>query len=104
VGNLGAFILQNENDGPGPDGLGYWTQVIDGEPYGCWYRLRDDGQIEVLARGHRVVLPVEAVALLPESIARAVLGKLFEARQRAEQSEEPTQFTSTAIPPSPSVN
>ena len=103
MGILGAFILQNENDGPGPDGLGYWTQVIDGAPYGCWYRLRDDGQIEVLARGHRVVLPVEAVALLPESIARAVLGKLIEAG-RAAQSEEPTHISSRAVPLTPSVN
>jgi hypothetical protein len=61
----------------------HWIQVIDGAPYGCWYRLRDDGQVEVWARGHHVCVPVEAVALLPEAVARAVLAKLAEGKQEA---------------------
>jgi hypothetical protein len=61
----------------------HWIQVIDGAPYGCWYRLRDDGQVEVCARGHHVCVPVEAVALLPEAVARAVLAKLGEGKTEA---------------------
>lgn len=67
-----------------PGDLRYWTQSIDGTLYGCWYRLRTDGQIEVFARGHRVTLPLDAIALLPESVARAVLAQL---RQPATSSE-----------------
>jgi hypothetical protein len=67
-----------------PDGaFQHWIQVIDGAPYGCWYRLRDDGQVEVWARGHHVCVPVEAVALLPEAVARAVIGKLGEGKKEA---------------------
>ena len=64
-----------------PDGTHtHWIQVIDGAPYGCWYRLRDDGRVEVWARGHHVCVPVEAVTLLPEAVARAVLAKLSEGK------------------------
>ena len=59
-----------------PRELRYWAQTIDGVVYGCWYRLRHDDQIEVFARGHRVVVPLDAIALLPESVARAVLAQL----------------------------
>jgi hypothetical protein len=59
-----------------PGELRYWAQTIDGVVYGCWYRLRGDDQIEVFARGHRVVVPLDAIALLPESVARAVLAQL----------------------------
>jgi hypothetical protein len=59
-----------------PGELRYWAQTIDGVVYGCWYRLRRDDQIEVFARGHRVVVPLDAIALLPESVARAVLAQL----------------------------
>jgi hypothetical protein len=58
-----------------PGELRYWAQTIDGVVYACWYRLRGDDQIEVFARGHRVVVPL-AIALLPESVARAVLAQL----------------------------
>ena len=61
----------------------HWIQIIDGAPYGCWYRLRDDGQVEVWARGHHVTVPVEAVALLPEAVARAVIAKLAEGKKEA---------------------
>lgn len=64
----------SESDRPGD--FRYWTQLIDGTLYGCWYRLRSEGQIEVFARGHHVVLPLEAIALLPESVARALLAQL----------------------------
>ena len=70
-------------DSDSPGSFERWVQVIDGAPYGCWYRLLDDGRVEIWARGHRVVLPVEAIALLPESIARAVLAKLAEGVQAA---------------------
>jgi hypothetical protein len=59
-----------------PGELRYWAQTIDGVVYGCWYRLRRDDQIEVFARGHRVIVPLDAIALLPESVARAVLAQL----------------------------
>jgi hypothetical protein len=65
-----------DNDAKGLGELRYWAQTIDGVVYGCWYRFRDDGQIEIFARGHRVVVPKEAIALLPESVARAVLAQL----------------------------
>jgi hypothetical protein len=42
------------------------------------YRFTDDGQVEVLALGARVVVPTNAVPLLPEPIARAVLAGLAE--------------------------
>ena len=61
----------------------HWIQVIDGAPYGCWYRLRDDGQVEVWARGHHVILPREALALLPEAVARAVIAKLAQGKKEA---------------------
>ena len=67
--------MKDEGD---PRELRYWSQTIDGTLYACWYRLRDEGQIEIFARGHRVTVPLEAVALLPESIARAVLAQLRE--------------------------
>ena len=59
------------------------TQIIDDTPHACWYRLLDDGQLEVWARGHHVVVPVETLALLPESIARAVLSKLAQGDEQA---------------------
>ena len=68
--------------GPG-DAFEQWTQVIDGGPYGCWYRLRDDGQIELWARGHHVTMPLEALALLPEAVARAVIAKLAQGKTEA---------------------
>jgi len=71
---LGSLTLDDGAKGPGD--LHYWAQTIDGVVYGCWYRLRDDDQIEVFARGHRVVVPKEAIALLPEAVARAVLAQL----------------------------
>ena len=37
-----------------------------------------DGQVEVLALGARVVVPINALPLLPEPIARAVLTELAE--------------------------
>jgi hypothetical protein len=64
----------------------YWTQSIDGTLYACWYRLRPDGQIEVFARGHRVILPLDAIALLPESVARAVLAQLNQSTGSSEYS------------------
>jgi hypothetical protein len=68
---------------PESSAFDHWIQVIDGAPYGCWYRLRDDGQVEIWARGHHVVLPIEAVALLPESVARAVIAKLAQGKKEA---------------------
>lgn len=65
-----------EDGAESPGELRYWAQTIDGVVHGCWYRLREDNQIEVFARGHRVVVPKEAIALLPESVARAVLMQL----------------------------
>lgn len=70
----GVPFLDNGAKGPGE--LRYWAQSIDGVVHGCWYRLRDDGHIEVFALGHRVVVPNEAIALLPEAVARAVLAQL----------------------------
>jgi hypothetical protein len=65
------------------DAFEHWKQVIDGAPYGCWYRLRDNGQIELWARGHHVTVPLEALALLPEAVARAVIAKLVEGKTQA---------------------
>lgn len=103
--------LEEDDRRVGPDGLSYWTQVIDGAPYGCWYRLRDDGHIEVLTRGHRVVLPVEAIALLPESGARSVLAKIAEVQAGSRlpppaegATEVPSRIEPTTALPSASVN
>jgi hypothetical protein len=71
---MGRVSLDDGEKSPGE--LRYWAQTIDGVVYGCWYRLRGDDQIEVFARGHRVVVPLDAIALLPESVARAVLSQL----------------------------
>jgi hypothetical protein len=70
----GAASLDDDKESAGE--LRYWAQTIDGVVYGCWYRLCRDDQIEVFARGHRVVVPLDAIALLPESVARAVLAQL----------------------------
>ena len=79
--DAGGIGLQDEI---APDGAyQHWVQVIDGAPYSCWYRLQDDGLIEVWTRGHHVIVPVEAVALLPEAVARAVLSKLAEGKTEA---------------------
>lgn len=52
---------------------------MDGIAYGeCLYRLREDGHAEILAFGARVVVPIKALPLLPEPIARAVLVELAE--------------------------
>jgi hypothetical protein len=42
------------------------------------YRFTEDGHVEVLALGARVVVPIKDLALLPEPIARAVLAELAE--------------------------
>lgn len=70
----GGRDLSDASEEPGR--VRYWTQTIDGRLYSgsCW--LRPDGQIEIFTLGHRVVVPLDAVALLPESIARTVLAEL----------------------------
>jgi hypothetical protein len=76
-------LSESDNENGPSAAFEHWIQIIDGAPYGCWYRLRDDGQIEVWARGHHVVLPIEALALLPEAVARAVIKKLVEGKTEA---------------------
>ncbi|HET9447925.1 MAG TPA: hypothetical protein VFO35_16795 [Steroidobacteraceae bacterium] len=85
------------NDGAkGAGELRYWSQTIDGIVHGCWYRLRDDNQIEVFARGHRVVVPREAIALLPESVARTILTQL---QARGEDTNMLYEQNGDASPP-----
>lgn len=70
----------NENDS-GPDGLEgskHWRPVVNSRYPACWYRFTGDGQVEVLALGARVVVPIESLTLLPEPIARVVLTELAE--------------------------
>jgi hypothetical protein len=91
-GEWGLEVLTQPIDRPGD--FRYWTQLIDGTLYGCWYRLRSDGQIEVFARGHHVVLPLDAIALLPESVARALLAQL-------RQYGIPQEPVGAGLPPAP---
>ena len=44
----------------------------------CWYRFTGNGQVEILALGARVVVPIDSLSLLPEPVARAVLSELAE--------------------------
>jgi hypothetical protein len=54
-----------------------WTRIEDDDKYsGCLYRLTGDGQVEILALGAHVVVPIDALPLLPEPIARSVLAEL----------------------------
>jgi hypothetical protein len=65
----------------GPAGLGEstsWRHVIDSRYPACWYRFTGNGQVEILALGARVVVPVDSISLLPEPVARAVLSELAE--------------------------
>lgn len=60
----------------GTDGSEHWQRVDDSTSFECFYRFTGDGQVEILALGARVVVPIKALSLLPESIARAVLNEL----------------------------
>lgn len=55
-----------------------WRYVIDSRYPACWYRLTSTGEVEILALGARVVVPVDLLSLLPEPVARAVLSELAE--------------------------
>ena len=55
-----------------------WRRVNDSTYFECMYRFTEDGQVEVLALGARVVVPINALSLLPEPIARAVLAEWAE--------------------------
>lgn len=72
-------ILNESDSGPvGLEGPEPWKQVVESSYPACWYRFSVDGQVEVLALGARVVVPMESLPLLPEPIARAVLAELAE--------------------------
>jgi hypothetical protein len=53
-----------------------WRQVVDSKYPACWYRFTGTGQVEILALGARVVVPIDLVSLLPEPVARAVLSEM----------------------------
>ena len=55
-----------------------WRQVVDSRYPVCWYRFTDKAQVEILALGARVVVPIDLVSLLPEPVARAVLSQMAE--------------------------
>lgn len=52
--------------------------MLDSAYSECRVRLIGGGQVEILALGAHVVVPINALALLPEAIARAVLAELAE--------------------------
>lgn len=68
----------SETEPVGLDGSKPWKRVDDSKYSECFYCLRADGQVEVLALGARVVVPINALPLLPEPIARAVLAEFAE--------------------------
>jgi hypothetical protein len=73
----GGKILSVDGTGPDLDSSMDWTRIEDDDKYsGCLYRLTGDGQVEILALGAHVVVPIDALPLLPEPIARSVLAEL----------------------------
>lgn len=74
-----AEILGKTDPGPAElEEITNWRHVIDSRHPECWYRLTGTGQVEILALGARVVVPVDSLSLLPEPVARAVLSELTE--------------------------
>lgn len=62
---------------PGLDSSKDWTRIEDDDKYSeCLFRFTDDGQVEVLALGAHVIVPTDALPLLPEPIARSVLAEM----------------------------
>jgi hypothetical protein len=74
----GQILNDSDTEAVALDGFKLWKRVDDSGYFECLYRLIEDDQIEVLALGARVVVPIKALALLTEPIARAVLTELAE--------------------------
>jgi hypothetical protein len=73
-----AILNQNEAGLAGLEDSTSWKQVVDSRYPVCWYRFTGDSQVEILALGARVVVPIDSVSLLPEPVARAVLSEMTE--------------------------
>jgi hypothetical protein len=80
-------LNQNESGLAGLEDSASWKQVSDSRYPVCWYRFTGDNQVEILALGARVVVPVDAVSLLPEPVARAVLSEMAERLARELNAE-----------------
>jgi hypothetical protein len=69
-------LNENESGLAGLEDSTSWRQVVDSKYPACWYRFTGTGQVEILALGARVVVPIDLVSLLPEPVARAVLSEM----------------------------
>ena len=73
MGEPAHELLNNE--------LQYITQCVAGAPFGGWYRVLQDGRIELLALGG--IWRAPARGSLPQRQARAMLARLVRLRGRS---------------------
>jgi hypothetical protein len=73
-----ANLNEKESGLAGLEDSTSWRQVVDSKYPVCWYRFTGNDQVEILALGARVVVPIDSVPLLPEPVARAVLSEMAE--------------------------
>jgi hypothetical protein len=84
MGLWGSRAILNENEWglAALEDSTSWRQVGDSKYRACWYRFTGNAQVEILALGARVVVPIDLVSLLPEPVARAVLSEMAECLAR----------------------